>query len=157
MRGEPSATRGYGAAHEPHGRRFWIMASIGFTTIGFGVREYLLATPDLDRRVNFVAFLVGADLVHDLVVAPVVCGLGALAARLLPSRTRAPIEAGLIASGVVLVLAVLPLRATAARTNNPTIQPLDYASATLTVLSVVWLISAAWLIIGLLRRSRELA
>lgn len=135
-----------------HGAGFWAAFVIGVGTMAWGVHLYLAVTPDLRRRLDWAKWIVGADLVHDLVVAPVVLVVGAVVAHLVPARWRAPIQAGLFATAVVLVLAWLPLHGTAAAGGNPTVQPLDYATATLTVLGLVWGGVAAWLAVVALRR-----
>ena len=89
-----------------HGLGFWIAVVVGGALMAWGGYLFLDATAAVDRRLNFVGYLVGAGVVHDLVVAPVVCGVGLLTARLVPGRARAPVQAGFIASGAVLVVVV---------------------------------------------------
>ncbi|HEX5616735.1 MAG TPA: hypothetical protein VFZ83_16415 [Acidimicrobiia bacterium] len=127
-----------------HGVRFWIASGIGVVVIGWGVALYLGATPDLDRRVDFAVWLVGLDLAHDLLVAPIALAVGVAVARVVRGPLRAPVQAALIASGCVLLVAAAPLARTADGANNPTIQPLDYTTATLTVLAIVWTACALW-------------
>ena len=101
-----------GRSHEPPelGRSFWIAVVVGGAPMVWGGYLFLDATADLDRRVDFGVYLVGAAIVHDLVVAPVICVIGLITARLLPGRVRVPVQAGFIASGAVLLVAILPLR-----------------------------------------------
>lgn len=121
-----------------HGAVFWTCFAVGGSIMAWGGRLFLDATPDLARRANFTAFLVGAALVHDLVFVPLLALVGVVVVRVAPRGARAAIQAGLMASGVILLVAAAPLRDTAARAGNPTIQPLDYGTATLTALAVVW-------------------
>jgi hypothetical protein len=136
---------------QPHPLRFWIFAGAGFAVMGFGAMQYLDATPDWARRLDFAKFLVGADILHDFVVAPLVCAVGLGVARFVPARVRAPIQFACMASGVVLLLALPGLRQTAALTNNPSIQPINYATATLTVLAAVWVVALVWIGVRLYR------
>lgn len=133
-----------------HGAGFWAAFVVGVATMAWGVHLYLGATPDLRRRLDWGEWIVGADLAHDLLVAPVVLLVGAIVARLVPGRWRAPVQAGLFVTAVVLVLAWLPLHGTAGDAN-PTVQPLDYATATLAVLGAVWVGVASWLAVVALR------
>lgn len=142
---EPDVEHGYGL-------RFWVPAAIGFSIIGLGAWRYLDATPDFARRLNFVAFLVGADVLHDFVLAPVVCAIGWLVTRFVPGRVRAPIQFGLMASGILLLLALPGLRRTGATTNNPTVQPINYATGAVAVLAVVWAIASVWIAARLLQK-----
>lgn len=132
------------AARSEHGARFWGALAIGSAVIAWGLALYLDATPDVDRRVDFAVWLVGLDLAHDLVLAPVAIAVGVAVARVVRGPLRAPLQAGLIASGCVLLVAAAPLARTADGTRNPTIQPLDYTTATLTVLAIVWTACALW-------------
>jgi hypothetical protein len=138
--GAPDVT----SADEVHGPRFWIGAALGGLLMAWGVWLYLDVTPDFRRRFDFARWLVGADLIHDAVVAPALLLVGAGVSRVVPGGWRAPVQAALIATGGVLVVAWLPLHGTAEKTGNPTIQPLDYGSGTLSVLAVVWAAAAGW-------------
>lgn len=120
-----------------HGPLFFTGLVVGWGIIAFGVRG-LLGDQATDRVVNWAVYLVGLDLLHDAVVAPAALLVGAAVARALPRSWRAPVQAGLFASAVVLLLAAAPLADTAEPVGNPTIQPLDYGTATLTALGISW-------------------
>lgn len=98
-------------------------------------------------------WLVGANLLHDLVLAPAVCIVGWLLVRELPHALRAPLAAAMIASGIVVIVAFPALRGYGRDQvpGNPTVQPLNYASATLTALGVVWGVCAVWFSIRIVR------
>jgi len=134
-----------------HGVRFWVALAAGGALMAWGVALFLDATPDTGRRLNFTAWLVGLDLVHDAVVAPVAVLAGAALTRLVHGAWRAPLQAALFAGAVVLIVAGPPLARTADVARNPTIQPLDYTTATLTVLAVVWACAGGW---GIVRSKR---
>ncbi len=125
------------APAEDHGRSFWIGLAVGGLVMLWGARLYLDATPDLTRRVSFLRWMVGLDLAHDLLLAPAVLAIGLLVARVVPGRARAFVQAGLIASGFVVLVGLLPLLGSADG-DNPTIQPLAYGPSVLLVLAVIW-------------------
>lgn len=124
-------------AGAPVPRAFWVGLSVGVLLMGWGVRLYLESTPDLDRRLDLVKWLVGLDLVHDLLLAPAVVGVGYLVSRAVPAGARAAVQAALIATGMVLLVGLLPLLGTAG-TRNPTIQPIRYGPAIAAVITLVW-------------------
>lgn len=126
------------------GPRFWVGVGIGGALMAWGVFLFLQGTPEGYRRLNFVAFVVGSDLLHDLLVAPFACAVGVLVARAAPPWARAPVQAALIATGTVLLIVWLPWVGSADGSGNPTIQPLDYTTAALSVLGAVWLAAGAW-------------
>lgn len=136
---------------DEHGRAFWVGLAIGTAVMAWGVRLYLEATPDLARRASFVRWVVGLDLAHDLVLAPVVLGIGLLVARVVPPRLRAVVQAGLIMSGFVVLVGLLPL-AGSANTDNATIQPLDYGPSVLVVLTGIWVAMALVVLVPTVRR-----
>jgi hypothetical protein len=127
-----------------YGIRFWVCVPIGAALMVWGTVLFLEMTPSFDQRINFVAWVVGSNLAHDLAIAPAICVVGAVVARWPPAWLRAPLQVGLLASASVLTVAWLPLRGTAAGTANPSIQPLDYVTATATVLAVVWASVSLW-------------
>lgn len=121
----------------PTPRAFWVGLGVGVLLMGWGVRLYVESTPDLDRRLDLVTWLVGLDLAHDLLLAPAVVGLGYLVSRAVPAGARAAVQAALIATGMVLVVGLLPLLGTAG-TRNPTIQPIRYGPAIAAVIALIW-------------------
>ncbi|MBL8775236.1 MAG: hypothetical protein JNK12_04875 [Acidimicrobiales bacterium] len=137
---------------EHGGARFWVSLCVGVVVMGWGVWLFLGATSSGEARRSFATWLVGADLVHDLVVAPVVALAAWGLARVVPDRWWPPVQAGVVISAFVLLLAVLPLAGTAGGTGNPTIQPLNYATSTLTALALVWGAVGVWFVGGRLRR-----
>jgi hypothetical protein len=96
---------------------------------------------------SWVRWLVGLVLVNDLVVLPLVALVGVGVTRLPLGRVRAPVQAGLFATAVALALAWPGLAGTAEASDNPTIQPIDYRTATLTVLAVVWAAVGVWAVV----------
>lgn len=127
-----------------HGAVFWAAVVVGGTLMAWGVAGFLDAVSDTSRRTNLALWLVGADIAHDVVVAPLALAAGWLVTRAAPRWVRPPLQAGLFASAIVLVLAWLPLHGTADAARNPTIQPLDYGTATAWALLVVWAPVIAW-------------
>lgn len=126
------------------GPRFWVALAVGALIMGWGIALFLEATPATEARRSFVVWLVGADLAHDLLLAPVVALVAWLLARVVPGRWWPPVAAGLVISAFVVLLAWLPLAGTAHVARNPTIQPLDYRTSTLTALTLVWAGVGLW-------------
>jgi len=135
------------------GAVFWVALVVGWAIIGYGVRGVLMDAGSV-RPFQWATWIVAADVVHDLVVAPLVCGIGVVLARLVPGRGRAPLQAGFIASGVVLAFAWIPWRGYGRRPDDPSALPLDYTTATLTVLAMVWALVGLWLLIVAVSRAR---
>ncbi len=122
-------------------RSFWIGLALGIVPMAWGVWLYLDATPDLTRRLDLAKWLIGLDLLHDLVLAPLAVGLGFLVARWVPRPARAAVQVALIGTGTVLLVGWLPLVGSS-EANNPTIQPLDYGPSIVAVIAAIWVTTA---------------
>ncbi len=72
-----------------------------------------------------------------------------------PRIAQAPVRAGLIASAVVVAVAFPAWGGFGRKANNPSVLPLDYTTATLTVIGVVWVLVAVWLATRIVRRAHE--
>lgn len=130
---------------DERGLGFWVALAAGTGIMAWGGWLFLDASSSAEARRGFVAWLIGIDVAHDLLLAPVVLIVGWLMARYVPARQRPPVHAGVVVSACLLALAYLPLRGTASGTGNSSIQPLDYRTSTLTALALVWAGVGAWL------------
>jgi hypothetical protein len=139
----------------PYTRTYWVALVIGSAVMAYGAAG-LLGDTGLGASVDVGVWLVGADVAHDFVLAPLACLIGAAAARLLPRWCRAPMQAALLTSGVLLIVVFPALRGYGRDQvpDNPSVQPLDYTTATLIALAVVWAAAAAWLLIRLASSGR---
>jgi len=139
---------------DAHGRSFWIGLAIGSALMLWGAWLYLDATPDAERRASLVRWIVGLDLAHDLLLAPVVVLVGLGVARAVPSRVRAVVQACLIASTFVVLVGLPPLLGTYSG-DNATIQPIAYGPAVLVVLCLIWGVGALSVVVNRRRQRRE--
>jgi hypothetical protein len=121
----------------PRGRVFWICLGIGWLVILYGI----LGLFDAAARTNpeqWIRWFIGSLLVHDFVLAPLTITAGALLVRRVRGPLRAPLQAGLIVTAIV-VLTVWPLlRGYGLRDDNPSALPNNYLAGLVPVLMVVW-------------------
>ena len=138
-----------------YSRAYWIALPLGGALMGFGVVG-LIGNLGVSSAGDAAGWLVGADLAHDFVLAPVACLVGAAAARVLPWWCRAPVQAALLTSGVLLIVVFPALRGYGRATvpDNPSIQPLDYTTSTLTALAVVWAAAGVWSVVRIATSDR---
>jgi hypothetical protein len=139
-----------------YGRAFWIALPIGAALMAFGAVG-LIGDAGVGAGAEVGGWLVGADVAHDFVLAPLACLVGAAVARALPRWCRAPLQAALLTSGVLLIIVFPALRGFGRDQvpDNPSVQPLDYTTATLTALAVVWATAGVWLVVRLATAARE--
>ncbi len=124
-------------------RAFWVALVLGGAVIAYGVGG-ALAESHRTQPAVLARWVLGALAVHDLLLAPLVGVAGLLVVRVVPRVARAPVQAGLLASVVVVAVAIPALASLSERPGNPTVHPIDYRSATLTVLGVVWALAGLW-------------
>ncbi|UQX87771.1 hypothetical protein M6D93_15905 [Jatrophihabitans telluris] len=84
----------------------YVLGVIGVAAIAYGALR-ILQQARYTHPPKLAEWLVGSLLVHDLVIAPVVLGVGALLARVVPGRPRAYLEGALIAGGLVSAVGVV--------------------------------------------------
>lgn len=140
----------------PSGRAFTVGLVIGGAVLAFGVGG-LLSTTGLGSVRDIAQWVVGADLIHDVVLAPAVALASVVLAKILPLPWRTPIRAALVASGIVTLIVYPALRGFGHDTapGNTTVQPLDYTTALFTVLGTIWVLALLWLVaIAVERRAR---
>ena len=121
----------------PKGIVFWLALLVGWSIIAFGLLK-LFGNSAQNRPAYTFSLLLGLNIVHDLLVPPVACAVGYFVSRFAPAAIRAQIGFGLFASALIVVVGFVPFRGYGRRPDNPTVLPLDYTTALLTVLGVVW-------------------
>ena len=124
---------------------FWIGLAVGGAVTLYGLHGLLTARGGLTPR-EFVGWFIGGDILHDAVVAPIVCLAGVAIVRWAPASLRAPLRSGLFISAIVLFVAWAPLHGYGhdSAPGNSSVQPLDYTTAVLTVLALVWAGVITW-------------
>jgi hypothetical protein len=139
---------------ERAGPAAWVGLLLGCTVLVFGAVGLVTSTSS-DAARMIASWVVGADLLHNLVVAPTVGIMGLLLARVVPRPWRAPVRAGAIASATVLLVAYPLLRGYGHEhvPDNPSVLPLNYTTALATVLAIVWVGALVW---GLQSRRRTM-
>ena len=140
------------AERERPGATFWVGLVIGGGVMAFGLRGVLMQSGATDPGA-LTRWVIGADLLHDLVIAPIAIAIGWCVNRAVPTRFRAPVQAGLIASAITLAIGWPGLRGYGRHLvpDNPSVQPLNYATAVLTVLAMIWGVVALWLTLRAVR------
>ncbi|GAA2079317.1 hypothetical protein GCM10009801_36810 [Streptomyces albiaxialis] len=119
-----------------------LLVAAGTAALGYGVYgavdagEFALAPYR-----NFLA----TSLVWPLLLAvPAALGLGALVVRAVPGPARAPVQAALFVTGVVLVVALPLLIGTGHDPTLPSALPRAYGRGLALVLGLVWAGAAVW-------------
>jgi hypothetical protein len=114
-----------------------------------GIIRHSAATPPS----SYLRFLIGGDVVHDLVVAPIAALVAFVVLRRTPAIARGPLRAALFGSAVMIAIAWPGIRhyGRMRAPDNVSVQPLNYATSTATAVAVVWAIAAVWLAVAVVR------
>ena len=127
----------------PRGVGFWIGLALGLPIMAYGVVG--AATNAGTHPIKLATWIVGADLIHDLLVAPVVGLVGWLLVKVARRPWRAPLRAALITTALIVAIGWVPLRGYGRIADNRSLAPLDYATTILTAVGAVWLACAVWI------------
>jgi hypothetical protein len=126
------------AIAEDYGPRFWIGVVIGWSIIGFGIHSAYV-TKGASRPVYSLKVLVLFALVHDLIVAPAVIGIGLALRRILRGGIIVRVAIGAaIVSIIVTAFAWGEIRGYGRSPSLQSLQLGNYATGLLTVLGTVW-------------------
>jgi hypothetical protein len=134
-------------------RLFWTGVVVGWAVMAVGVIG-LMGNDSGVPPVGVTRWMVGSALVHDLVVAPIVVGVGMVVARWVRPPYRAIVQGALLVSAMVTLVAWPFVRGYGRLANNPSILPNNYAAGLASVLAVVWGAAALALVWTRMRRSR---
>jgi hypothetical protein len=127
-------------AHETsdHGWLFWAAALVGLGFGVVGVRYGLDPKTGANGKVA-VRWVLGLLLTHDLIVLPIVGGLGWLAGRLLPRWAAGPARGAAAASALLVAFAWPLVRRYGARADEPSRLPdASYGAHLAVVIAAVW-------------------
>jgi len=83
-----------------------VLGIAGAALIGYGVVR-ILQQSRLTHPVSLVEWSIGALLVHDALLAPLVIGVATLVSRLTPVRARPFVQGGLVVAGLVTGYALI--------------------------------------------------
>ncbi len=139
---------------EEPGRGFWIGLALGTPLMVYGAAE-LVRQAGFDRAFGAARWLGGGLVLHDFVLAPIVLAAVWVVGRWTPEWLRTPLRAAVLATALVVALALPGLRGYGDRADNATVHPIDYGSAVLTVLAVLWGLAAVWAAWRLAARGRR--
>lgn len=127
----------------PQGRAPLIGCIIGGAIMLFAFRGILLN----DSRTvpfNLAFWVIGPDLVHDVIVAPIAFGLAALVVRVVPKPVQAPVLWAGATSLILSLYSVAFLRGYGRKASVPSLLNRNYGSGLLTALALVWVGAAIW-------------
>lgn len=124
---------------------------VGVVLLAVAVRYAAVRSIDV-RPVIWVRWWVTIAVVHDLIVAPLAVAVGWLVVRYAPPPAKAPVQAGLLLTAVVVAVSWPALRGYGRIASNPTYLPRDYGTGLALSLALVWVACGAWTVARLVRQ-----
>jgi hypothetical protein len=134
-----------------------ILIALGVALIGFGGYTLVMLQPRPNQLIGVALWLIGAIVLHDAILSPLLVGVGLLMRRAghrVPWTVIALVQ-GAVVIGCLFTLMFLPEIAVQQRgPKNATVVPLDYAQN----LVIMWVVLAGIVVVGsvvLVRRTRS--
>jgi len=124
-----------------YGVGFWAGLALGVPIVAYGVRGVLDALPGV-QLTSFLRWFLGGALVHDLVLAPLVCVLAWGVLRVVPATAAGPVQGALLASGVVGLVSWPFVRGYGITPGEPSFLSRDYTASVLSIWAAIWAIAA---------------
>jgi hypothetical protein len=138
--------------HRPSKTAMVTALVIGWSIIGLGVYSALADAND-SHPLQLAMFVVGFDVFHDAILAPVVLVAAWLIARFVPAITGGPVRMAGAASAIVIAFAAPLVGGFGRRPTNSSTLPLDYGRNVLIVIAAVWVLAAVTIVVRI-RRAR---
>jgi hypothetical protein len=142
------------AASHRRSRLFLPAFVVGWAIIWYGATRALGDARDA-HPFALLVHIVSFDLAHDLVIVPVVIGVGWALGRLLPAVARGPVRAAVALSVIVFVFSYPLIRRWGRRPTNSSTLPLPYARNVSIVIGAIWLVALATVLLRHRRATRS--
>ena len=122
--------------------------AVGLPVIAYGVRGVVV---DADRThpAELARWIVGAAVVNDALVVPLAMGAAWLARRMTPARAWPPMRSGLLATGVVLLVAWPFVRGYGRDPTIPSLLERNYAVGVTAAIGATWIAVAVWIAVSI--------
>ena len=117
--------------------------ALGLPVVGYGLRGAIVDAADTHPP-ELARWVIGAALVHDLVVVPVAGAVALMVRRFSPRRAWPPVRAGLAATGILVVVGWPFVRGYGRDPTNPSLLPRNYGAGLAAAIGVIWLLVASW-------------
>jgi hypothetical protein len=122
--------------------------AVGLPVMAYGGRGMLI---DADRThpAELARWIVGAAVVNDALVVPLAMGAAWLARRVTPARAWPPVRSGLLATGVVLLVAWPFVRGYGRDPTIPSLLERNYAVGVTAAIGATWVAVAVWIAVSI--------
>jgi hypothetical protein len=130
----------------------------GLITAGTLIMGYAVIGALTDRNLHpggVLIFLVAVLIGHDVVLLPLIIGVGVLIGRLAPAQARVAIRTAALYSAAVTVVALPLVLGYGKSTDNPSALPLHYGRGLAAILTLIWTVAVASILTRRIGRHRR--
>lgn len=122
---------------------FWVGLAAGVPIMAYGLRGLLANLPGV-QLTSWITFFAGGAIIHDLVLAPVVGVVGAVVVARVPRAAKAPVQAAMVATGVLVLLSWPFIRGYGVTPGETSFLSRNYATSLQICIAAVWVLAAGW-------------
>lgn len=123
---------------------------LGLPVVAFGLRGVLVDS-SRTHPAELARWLIGAALVHDLVLVPLALAAGCAARRVTPARLWPVVRSGLLVTAALALVSWPFVRGYGQDPANPSLLPREHGAGLAAAIGVVWVAVAAWGLAATLR------
>ncbi len=135
-------------------RGLLIGLALGLPVIAYGVRGVFVDAARTHPG-ELARWIVGAAVVNDALLVPLAIGVAWLARRITPARAWPPVRSGLLATGVVLLVAWPFVRGYGRDPTIPSLLDRNYAVGVAAAIGTTWAAVAVWIAVSIVVRRRS--
>ena len=136
------------------GATFWIGLTIGWGLIAYGVRG-VFVDASATQPVQLFAWVLGAAVVHDALIAPLALVVSWLLSSVFARRAANALKVGVAVSAVLTAFSWALVRGYRRRRTLPSALPLDYGRNLVVSLVVIWVAVALYIAVRSLLPGRR--
>ena len=127
---------------------------LGLPIVAYGIRGALVDAADTEPT-ELATWIVTSAVVNDLLVVPLVLGVGFVANRLVPAAVWPAVRAGLIVTGALCLVAWPFVRGYGRDPSTPSLLNRNYGAGLAAAVAVVWAGVAVRLAVAMVFRRRR--
>jgi hypothetical protein len=129
------------AGHRP------MLIGVAAGTPFLAVGVYQMVSRHLDIA-GILTWMAAGVVLHDFVLVPFVFAAGAIIRRRARGGSVAPLQGGLIASGILILFSVPALSGMGVTAADPSRLPGDYLLDLAVLLAGIWVVAGGWALLG---------
>ncbi|PZS29133.1 MAG: hypothetical protein DLM59_13240 [Pseudonocardiales bacterium] len=130
------------------------LGTIGFLGIGYGVFR-ILGNQSVSQPLKLAPWLIGAIVLHDFVLTPIVLSIGLVLTRFVEPRARRYIQGGLVTGALVTAIAIPLIYRRGKNLPGKALLERNYAANLALIIAMIAAVTAAAYAVRVMRDRRD--